>query len=104
MSLRRTLDKKTDMKAEYVKFMQKLFENNHAGLAPPLQEGQECWYLPMFGVYHPQKPYKICVVSSTQVNGMSLKVVLLSGPDLKNSLLGVLFRFCKEPVALTADI
>lgn len=30
--------------------------------------------------------------------------MLLSGPDLNNSLLGVLLRFRKEPVALSADI
>lgn len=33
-----------------------------------------------------------------------LKNVLLSGLDLNNSLLGVLLRFRKELVALTADI
>lgn len=30
--------------------------------------------------------------------------VLLSGPDLSNSLLGVLIRFRKEMVAVTADV
>lgn len=101
MSLRRTLNKKPDMKAHYIEFMQQLFDDTHAEPAPPPREGQECWYLPTFGVYHPQKLCQIRVVfnSSAQVND-----VLLSGPDLNNSLLGVLLRFCKEPVALTADI
>ena len=35
---------------------------------------------------------------------MSLNDVLLTGPDLTNSLIGVLLRFRKERVALTADI
>ena len=48
----------------------------------------------------------MCVVfdSSAQVDGVSLNDVFLSGPDLNNSLLGVLFRFRKEPVALSANI
>ncbi|KAK3507778.1 hypothetical protein QTP70_000334 [Hemibagrus guttatus] len=57
-----------------------IFDRDHAEVAPPLREGQECWYLPIFGVYHPQKP------------------------DLNNSLLGVLLRFRRELVAVTADI
>lgn len=86
--------------------MAKVFENSHAEPAPLLMEGEECWYLPTFGVYHPQKPDQIRVVfdSSAQQNGVSLNSVLLTGPDINNSLLGVLIRFRKESVAVTADI
>ncbi|KAK2905654.1 hypothetical protein Q8A73_009597 [Channa argus] len=28
----------------------------HAEPAPPLNKEKECWYLPIFGVYHPRKP------------------------------------------------
>lgn len=35
---------------------------------------------------------------------MSLNDVLLTGPDLNNSLLGVLLRFRREAVAVIADI
>ncbi|KAK3108403.1 hypothetical protein FSP39_007296 [Pinctada imbricata] len=35
---------------------------------------------------------------------MCLNDVLLSGPDLVNDLVGVLMRFRKEPIAITADI
>ena len=104
--LRRSLDKKPEMKEQFVAFMKKIFDNDHAELAPPLKDGEECWYLPTFGVYHPQKPNQIRVVfdSSAQHDGISLNNVLLTGPDLNNSLLGVLLRFRKEPVAITADI
>jgi hypothetical protein len=37
-------------------------------------------------------------------NGISLNNVLLTGPDLSNSLLGVLLRFRREMIAVTADI
>lgn len=86
--------------------MGKIFENNHAEVAPPLGENEECWYLPTFGVFHPQKPGQIRVVfdSSAKYMGVSLNDVLLTGPDLNNSLLGVLMRFRKEKIAILADI
>lgn len=86
--------------------MQNMLDNDQAEPAPPLPENKERWYLPTFGVYHPQKPEQIRVVfdSSAECDGISLNQVLLSGPDLNNSLLGVLLRFRKEPTALTADV
>lgn len=69
-------------------------------------KGQECWYLPLFGVYHPRKPERIRVVfdSSAKHEGVSLNDMLLCGPDQNNTLIGVLIRFLKEPVAVTADV
>ncbi len=57
-------------------------------------------------MYHPKKPNQIRVVfdSSAQHNGVSLNDVLLTGPDLNNTLVGVLIRFRKEAIAFTADI
>ena len=51
-----------DKKHHFVEFMEKIFENKHAERAPPLEEGEGHWYLPIFGVYHPKKPTKIRVV------------------------------------------
>lgn len=106
LSLRRTLDRRADMKEHFLEFMKKMFENNQAELAPELEEHRERWYLPLFGVYHPQKPNQIRVVfdSSAKHDGVSLNDVLLSGPDLNNALLGVLMRFRRENIAVTADI
>ena len=89
-----------------VDFMQNVLDSGHAELALPLSEGTECWYLPLFGVYHPKKPGRVRVVfdSSARFEGISLNDVLLKGPDLTNSLLGVLIRFRREAVAITADI
>lgn len=105
-SLLRTLNKKPVMKQQFIDFMGKVFEADHAEPSPPLMENEECWYLPTFGVYHPKKPDQIRVVfdSSAQEDGISLNNVLLTGPDLNNSLLGVLIRFRKETVAVMADI
>lgn len=90
----------------FIDFMQKLFNHKHVEVAPPVDEEEEVWYLPVFGVYHPRKPDQIRGVfdSSATFRGLSLNDVLMSGPDLNNSLLGVLIRFRKEPVAITADI
>ncbi|KAL1277360.1 hypothetical protein QQF64_024033 [Cirrhinus molitorella] len=106
MSLSRTLKKNTEMKRHFIDFMEKTFENKHAEIAPPVDKDKECWYLPSFGVYHLQKPGQIRIVfdSSARFSGVSLNDVLLRGPDLNNSLLGVLMRFRTEPVAVMTDI
>ncbi|CAN2390320.1 RNA-mediated, partial [Pristimantis euphronides] len=105
-ALKRNFQKRPKMKEHFFAFMEKIFKNGHAEIAPPLKEKEEeRWYLPIFGVYHPKKLRQICVVfdSSSQYKGISLNDVLLTGPDLNNTLIGVL-RFRKEPVAITADI
>lgn len=105
-TLQRTLKRKPEMQERYVAFMQKIFANGHAEIAPPLRKDEEWWYLPTFGVYHPHKPNQIRVVSdsSSQYAGVSLNDMLLTGPDLNNSLLAVLLCFRKEKVAILADI
>lgn len=97
---------KNDSRDHFVTFMQKMLDNGHAEVAPPLKPSEECWYLPTFGVYHPKKPEQVRVIldSSAKHDNVSLNDVLLSGPDLNNSLLGVLMRFRKESVAIKADI
>lgn len=88
------------MREHYVDFMEKIFSKGHAEPAPPLSPDQECWYLPSFGVYHPQKPCKIRVV----FDNVSLNDVLLKGTDLNNSQVGVLFHFRSDPYAVMADV
>ncbi|KAL3977608.1 alcohol-forming fatty acyl-CoA reductase [Sarotherodon galilaeus] len=105
-SLQRQFRKKPEMQKQYLEFMEKIIANSHTEVAPPLREDEECWFLPSFGVYHPQKPNQIRVVfdSSAQYCGVSLNDVPLTGPDLNNSLLGVLLRFRRERVTMLADI
>ncbi|XP_037579357.1 uncharacterized protein LOC119462082 [Dermacentor silvarum] len=106
LSLRCTLRKNPETRERFVSFMNELFIKGHAEEAPPLHADEECWYLPIFGVHHPQKPDQIRVVfdSSAQHEGVSLNSVLLTGPDLTNNLVGILIRFRQEPVAFTADV
>ena len=99
------------MQRDYFAFMEKIFERGHASPVP-LEDTREkarsgqVWYLPHFGVYHPKKPTQIRVVfdSSAEYNGVSLNKELLPGPDLMNSLSGVLIRFRRENVAVMCDI
>lgn len=106
LQLRPTLDRGPDMKEHFQEFMKKMFENDQAELASELEEHQERWYLPLFRVYHLQKPNQIRVVfdSSAKHDRVSLNNMLLSGPDLNNTLLGVLMHFRKESIAVIADI
>lgn len=108
-SLVRTLNRKPQMKQDYIEFMEKIIRKGHASPVPPKEikthDGQ-VWYLPHFGVYHPKKPTQIRVVfdSSAEFDEISLNKELLAGPDLANSLIGVLVRFRREDVAVMCDI
>ncbi|XP_014678718.1 PREDICTED: uncharacterized protein LOC106818533, partial [Priapulus caudatus] len=64
------------------------------------------WYIPHHGVYNPKKPEKIRVVfdCSARYKGACLNDHLLRGPDLINSLIGVLCRFREKPVAVMGDV
>ncbi|PIK41868.1 hypothetical protein BSL78_21265 [Apostichopus japonicus] len=63
-------------------------------------------YIPHHGVYHPKKPDKLRVVfdCSARFKGQCLNQYLLQGPNLTNTLIGVLCRFRHEPVAFMCDI
>ena len=105
----RRLLKNPGLRSKYSAFMDNLFENKHAQMVPktPL-EHTACvaWYLPHHPVVNPNKPDKLCVVldCSARYNGVSLNSQLLQGLDLINNLVGVLIRFCEEPIAIMADI
>jgi hypothetical protein len=94
-------------KKEYTEFMENLLNK---GYAEKVKKQDPCeqstWYLPHHGVYHPKKPNKIRVVfdCSSQYRGQCLNDCLLQGPDLTNSLMGVLLRFRQEEIAFMADI
>lgn len=63
------------------------------------------WYISHHGVYHKSKK-KIWVVfdCAASFQGTSLNSELLQGPDLTNTLSGVILRFRQEPIAVMGDI
>ena len=70
------------------------------------KESSRVWYLPHHPVTNGHKPGKVRVVfdCAAKYKGVSLNNQLLQGPDLMNSLVGVIIRFRQDHIALAADI
>ena len=64
------------------------------------------WYVPHHPVENPNKPGKVRRVCNTasKFRGISLNDNLLTGPDLLQNLVGIIFRFREQKIAITADI
>ena len=106
--LARRFEKDKVFKEEYQAFMQDVLERGYAEVVPQSElqaETGKVWYVPHHGVYHPRKK-KLRVVfdCAAAYGGTSLNKELLQGPDMTNSLLGVLLRFRQGPVAFITDI
>ena len=107
--LKRKLERDPKLCDDYQVFMKELLDEGYAHKVPPDQlnpvEGS-AWYIPHHGAYHPYKPGKIRVVfdCSAEFRGASLNSMLHEGPDLTNSLTGVLIRFHGDRVAVMVDI
>ncbi len=108
-SLSRKLDKDPDMRTRYMEAMNGYISKGYARRLTPeetRQSSDRTYYLPHHAVINPKKPSKLRVVfdAAAVYNGDSLNKHLLTGPDLINSLVGVLMRFRCGPVAISADI
>jgi hypothetical protein len=107
--LKKKLTKNSKFCQDYTKFMNDILQKGYARRVPDeyrIPEEGKVWYLPHHGVYHAKKPDKIRVVfdCSARFRGTSLNEQLLQGPDLMNSLIGILTRFREEHSAFMADI
>ena len=106
--LKRRLDKDETYRKDYEKFMDGIIDKGFCEMVPADHKPKPGtkWYIPHHGVYHPKKPGKIRVVfdCSARFNDICINDTLLQGPDMINDLLGVLYRFRKEPVAISCDI
>ena len=93
-------------------YMEKLNDYEKKGYARRLTQeeaartGPRTWYHPHFAVIHPHKPTKPRLVfdAAAKSHGVSLNDRLLKGPDLLNSLVGVLFTFRQGLVAICGDL
>ena len=91
----------------YKATMEQYLDKDHARRVPQNElhaEDKQLWYLPHHPVFN--KPGKTRVVfdCAAKHRGTSLNDQLLTGPDLTNSIVGVLTRFREEQVALSADV
>ena len=105
--LERRLKKDQKYYKDYVNFMDDIIARGDAEKVPEDEiDSQSAWYIPHHGVYHPHKPEKIRVVfdCSAKFQDTSLNDHLLTGPDLTNTMVGVLCRFRKGSVAVMCDI
>lgn len=104
--LKRKLLNNKNYKTHYVTFLNEVIKNNDAEEVLCEEKEGETWYIPHHGVYHSKKPEKLRVVfdCSAKYKGTCLNDHLLSGPDLTNTLTGVLIRFRQNHVALMCDI
>ena len=93
---------------EYNEFMKDVVAKGFAEVIPKEQlehKNGKAWFIPHHGVYHPRKKTLRVVFDCASVYGeTSLNKELLQGPDLTNSLVGVLLRFRQGPIAIMTDI
>ena len=68
-------------------------------------EGPVC-YMACHVALHDDKPgkFRVCQDAAGKVNGHCLNGYLLSGPDTLNSLFGIILRFRRHKIVLSADI
>ena len=107
--LKRKLSSDTKLRDDYVAFLEEVIRAGYAEKVPQNvldRSDGKVWFIPHHGVYHHKKPDKIRVVfnCSAQFHGTSLNNELFQGPDLTNSLVGVLIRFRQDPVAVMGDV
>ena len=106
--LQRKFKRQPSLQKEYTDYMGSMLSKGYMERVPDEEARRDdgkLWYLPHHGVMHPQK-HKLRVVCdcTAQYGGVSLNKQLLQGPDLTNSLVGVLTRFRQDKVALMSDI
>lgn len=104
-SLKRKLSGDEMLFTEYNKFMKMMYDQGFMEKIPVEDLNNKALYLMHHSVYHKQKKsIRIVFNCSLKHNGVSLNDLLYQGPDLTNSLLGVLLRFRQEKIAITGDI
>ena len=109
-SLERRLGKDPQVKESYSKTIREDFEKGYIVRVDKSEcfrtDNRREWYLPHHPVVHPHKPGKVRRVlnGAAKFHGHSLNNALLTGPDLLQSLIHILFRFRQFPKAVSADI
>ena len=105
--LKKRLHRDPALHQKYRDFMDDLINKGYTRkVSEENLDNPNVWYLPHHAVFHPQKPGKVRVVfdCSAKFQGTSLNDQLLQGPDLTNTLVGVLTRFRQEQIAFMSDI
>lgn len=107
MNLAHKLKKDPNLYTHYKAGMAELLAKGYAEPVPRARKGKEhaVWYVPHHAVHSEKKDKpRIVFDCAAEFMGMSLNDVVYPGPDLTNSLVGVLLRFRCRKVAMMADI
>lgn len=106
VSIEKKLDSKPALRDRYIEQIDALVKKGYAEKAPSTTTPGRTWYLPHFDVFNPMKPDKLRIVhdAAAKSRGMSLNDFLLTGPDLLQSLPGVMMRFRRHNIAVSSDI
>ncbi len=108
LSLKRKFKRNELFHNEYTYFLRDMMDKGYAEVVPQEEVNQvegRTWYIPHHAVYHPKKKtLRVVFDCGAAYQGVSLNTELLQGPDLNNSLVGVLLKFRQEPIAMMADI
>ncbi|KAG7457240.1 hypothetical protein JOB18_014039 [Solea senegalensis] len=101
----RKLAKNPTQAKSYCAEIRKLEEAGYISKVSPGEAGQssESWFIPHHMVHHNGKD-RVVFDCSFQYRGQSLNELLLPGPTLGPSLLGVLLRFRQHSLAVSGDI
>ena len=105
----RKLEKQPEVAAKYRATIDAYLTDGHArklSAEEAAKPNARRWFLPHHAVTNVNKPGKVRVVfdAAASYRGTSLNDKLLTGPDLLQSLPGVLLRFREGTVAIAADI
>ena len=108
-SIERKLEKQPELATRYQAIIDGYVTDGHARKLPAEEADErkeKRWYLPHHAVVNPNKPGKLRIVfdAAATYQGASLNSKLITGPDLLQSLPGVIMRFREGLIAVTADI
>lgn len=105
MALKSRFEKDPVYLEKYSKAMEEIIKGGFGERVPADETSSidRTWYVPHHGVQQSNK-LRVAFDCSSEFQGVSLNARLLQGPNLMNLLLGILFRFRLEPIALTCDI
>lgn len=100
------LDENPDFAAKYYREIERPIKNGYAVNVEKDPQRPRIWYVPHFGVENINKPDKVRLVfdAAAKTREVSFNDLLETGPDLFESLLGVLLRFRQYLVAVKGDI
>ena len=107
LGLQRRFEKDESLFKDYSNFMNDMIGNKYVEKVDSSNDDptDQIWYLSHHPVYHKVKnKLRVVFNCSLKYKGTSLNDNLLQGPDLANSLFGVLTRFRQESIAFAADI